>query len=530
MLRRALGQGAALIFVLWAAALRAQTTATRSWAEMTTGSELEQYLRVLQVAGYAPFAPVSLRGWSAAERDSLLPHGPMDVWNSQMAAPRKVSGFSIEPIRPQLQVIENGGWPYGSNDGAIWAGRGITSAISGGFEVRSGPLTVTIDPIFFRAENVPFTLQPVPANVRGAPYNDPVSPFNIDLPQRFGNAPYQRFDPGQSTIRLDLFGIAIGASTANEIWGPAITSPIILGDNAAGIPRLFLGTSTPVDIGIGKIHGRMFVGGLTQSEWSPIDTTGGKQLAAGVVAVFEPRGLPGVEIGGSRFFHRFWPDGGPSAKDLTLPIQTLFGNDPSGVPQNQLASAFVRVKLPHTGFEIYGEFAREDYAENLRDLISEPDHISAYTLGLMRVFPAAATDALMSLRVEFTNSRVTDIAGGRGENLFYEHSPIDQGHTQYGQLLGSPMVRGGGGGTIAIDRYTHDGRVTLSFTRIDEAGEQEGGLGTGAMSALMLDILRFHRGWDLSGQFGVVFDTGVQSSTDRTQLHASFGVRAPIGF
>jgi hypothetical protein len=58
----------------------------------------------------------------------------------------------------------------------------------------------------------------------------------------------------------------------------------------------------------------------------------------------------------------------------------------------------------------------------------------------------------------------------------------------------------------------------------------EGGLGTGATSALTMDVLRFHRGFDLSGQLGVVFDTGVQSSTDRLQLHASIGARFPVGF
>ncbi len=293
---------------------------------------------------------------------------------------------------------------------------------------------------------------------------------------------------------------------------------------------MFFGTSAPADIWIGKIHGRMFVGGLTQSAWSPIDTTGGKQLAAGVIAMFEPRGLPGVEIGASRFFHRFWPNGGPSAKDLALPIQTLFGIDPSGVAQNQLASAFFRIKLPRSAFEVYGEFAREDYALNLRDLLVEPDHISAYTLGLMRVFKSEEARTLTSLRVEFTNGRVTDIAGGRGEGLFYEHSEIEQGHTQFGQLLGSPMVRGGGGGIVAVDRYTPDGRDTFSFTRMDEADESPGGLGSGATSALMVDVLRFHRGWDLSGQFGIVFDTGVTTATDRTQLHAAIGVRAPVGF
>jgi hypothetical protein len=503
---------------------------------MTTGSELEQYVRVLQVTGDAPFAPVSLRGWSAVERDSLLPRAALNLWSSQMRAPGARGWFSIEPIRPQLQLIDNSGWPYGSNDGAIWAGRGLTTAVSGGFEVRSGPLTVTVDPVFFRAENVPFALQPVPSTVRGAPFNDPVTPGNIDLPQRFGNAAYQRFDPGQSTIRLDLLGFTVGASTANEIWGPAITSPIVLGDNAAGIPRVFLGTSKPLDIWIGKIHGRMFLGQTQQSAYSPIDTTGGKRLAAGLVAVFEPRGTSGIEFGAGRFFHRFWPANGLSLRDLSIPLAGFLthgvdpGANPLGTADNQLFSAFARVVLPHSGLELYGEYGREDHSVDFRDLASEPDHISAYTLGMMHTWHSQETSAVTVLRAEFTDSRVTDIAGGRGQGLFYEHGAIDQGHTQDGQLLGSPIVRGGGGGILSLDRYTQDGRVTFSFTRMDEAGESPGGLGTGAMSALMVDVLRFHHGFDLSGQLGVIFDTGVQSATDRAQLHLSLGARFPLGF
>ena len=544
MRRRPWRQGVAFLLVLSAATLQGQGTPTRvgqptvlrSWAELTTGSELEQYLRVLQLSGVAPLTQASLRGWSAAERDSMLPRGKSHPWNAQMIAPAKRPTFSFEPIRPQLQLIENSGWAYGSNDGAIWAGRGLTTAVSGGFEVRSGPLTVVIDPVFFRAENQAFAMRPVPSTVRGAPYNDPVTPGNIDLPQRFGGAAYQRFDPGQSTIRLDLFGLTVGASTANEIWGPAITSPVILGNNAAGIPRLFFGTSTPLNIGIGRIHGRMILGQTGQSDWSPIDTTGGKRLAAGLVGVFEPRGTHGVEIGFARFFHRFWPSGGLSVSDLAIPLAGFLthgvdpGASPTGTADNQLFSVFARVALPHSGLEIYGEFGREDHSADLRDLIGEPDQISAYTLGLMHTWRSRDSSTVTALRAEVTNSRVTDLVGGRTEGLFYEHGQIAQGHTQYGQLLGSPAVRGGGGATVALDRYSPDGRVTVSFTRTDEAGEAQGGLGTGATSALTMDVLRFRRGFDLSGQLGVIFDTGVQSSTDRFQVHASMGARFPVGF
>ena len=53
---------------------------------------------------------------------------------------------------------------------------------------------------------------------------------------------YTRLDPGQSTIRLDFPAVTLGASTANQQWGPGSTHPLLLGNNAPGFTHLFLGT------------------------------------------------------------------------------------------------------------------------------------------------------------------------------------------------------------------------------------------------------------------------------------------------
>jgi hypothetical protein len=452
-----------------------------------------------------------------------------------MESPRVAgSGVRFAIIRPEVRLIENSGFPFGSNDGAVWAGRGLTTSLHGGFEVRAGILTVTVDPIVFWAQNLSFKLEPTdPAR----PYNDPVTPGNIDLPQRFGASAYRRFDPGQSTIRVDAFGIAAGVTTANEIWGPAVTSPIILGNNAAGFERIFLGTARPVNVGIGYVSSRVFVGRLSQSAYSPTDSSGGKRLAAGMVAAFEPTGLHGLEFGFTRFFHRFWPVAGLRFSDLSIPFdgffhQSIATNQPNGtgiVADNQLASFFSRLRLPKSGLELYGEYGREDHSWDIRDLAGEPDHISAYTLGLLKVFDAPTSSPTV-LRAEVTNSRVTKLVLGRGEGLFYEHGPIVQGHTQLGQLLGSPAVRGGGGATLAIDRYSPEGRVSLTLTRTDRATEEPGGLGFGATTSLLADLLRFHRGVDLTARLGLIHDAGVKSANDRTQVTAAVGARLPLGF
>ena len=57
------------------------------------------------------------------------------------------------------------------------------------------------------------------------------------------------------------------------------------------------------------------------------------------------------------------------------------------VRENQLASLFARWVLPGAGFEIYGEFGREDHSANLRDFLSEPDHGgSSRMLGLRKMW------------------------------------------------------------------------------------------------------------------------------------------------
>jgi len=92
----------------------------------------------------------------------------------------------------------------------------------------------------------------------------------IDKPQRFGVDPYSQADFGQSELRVDTRGVAVGISTANQWWGPADRYPYVLGNNAAGFPHVFFGTSEPWNLWIAKVHGRIVYGTLDQSAYSPV--------------------------------------------------------------------------------------------------------------------------------------------------------------------------------------------------------------------------------------------------------------------
>src|SRR5437764_856968 len=96
--------------------------------DFSTGSEMEDYLRVMQIAGKVPFYPWSIRGFSRREIARLAGADSTGPWKLRDRI--KLSRVSVGPLR--LGAIFNSGYPYGANDGAVWVGRGLTSVASGG--------------------------------------------------------------------------------------------------------------------------------------------------------------------------------------------------------------------------------------------------------------------------------------------------------------------------------------------------------------------------------------------------------------
>ncbi|MDP3769118.1 MAG: hypothetical protein Q8S13_13985, partial [Dehalococcoidia bacterium] len=247
-----------------------QVVTSAGWREATVGSELERYLRFLQLAGKSPLYPWSVRGLSLREVEGLAPGDSLHPWATRLggAPPAPTRRLRLAILRPEVRLIYNSAFPWAENDGVVWAGRGLTSAVQAGVQAQYGPLSLTLRPTVFRAENDAF---PLLANgLVGERFANGVAAGTIDLPQRFGDGPYSRIDPGQSSLRLDLFGVALGISTGNEIWGPVLGQPLILGAAGPGFAHAFIGTSAPVNVGVGRLHGRLLVGRLEQSAYSAV--------------------------------------------------------------------------------------------------------------------------------------------------------------------------------------------------------------------------------------------------------------------
>ena len=442
---------------------------------VSAGSRREDYLRTLQTLGIVRPYPWSLRGFSPREIDLLRPqtdsHPRSAASEFQGDSLRLGRGFSVLPASGDVWL--NSSFPFGLNDGAVWRGRGLTAAISGGVQGRWGPVSLTFAPIAFVAQNADFPL--MDNGVEGPlRFGDGQYAGGVDLPQRFGDGAYAVLDPGQSSLRFDTRYVAFGASTANQAWGPMSEFPVLLGDKAAGFPHVFFGTGSPVNIFIGSLHARVMYGQLGQSDYSPIVEPEPRRFASGIAAVFSPRGLPTLEIGAGRFFHMVWPQGGPGSYELRRPFESFFksslsvtvraGDDTLTHVENQLAGVFFRWVFPSHGLEVYGETGREDHNWDQRDLVLELDHSATYGIGLRKAWRTPGR--IRVFRGETMNFQLRTGALHRGEGGIYLHAPIRQGHTHRGQLLGAGFgVASASGTVLAFEQHDARRSTTVAWSR-----------------------------------------------------------------
>jgi hypothetical protein len=519
-------------------------------SEIFAGSELESYLRHLQTLGKSENYPWSIRSFSPGEIDRLAAGDSSHPWAQRYDLERRPSagGFQWDYVRPRVVFYLNNAFAYGGNDGAVWQGKGLTTSFQAGLSARWGPLSAVIAPVAFRAENQSFPLFRNGESGRLI-FADGQFPLALDRPQRYGTLPYSRIDLGQSTVRFDWYGIAAGISTANQWWGPTDNYPYILGNNAAGIPHFFFGTSSPANLWLARLHARVVYGELEQSEYSSVggpkyfrnfSEPGRRRFMAGIVATLQPRGAPGLELGGARFFHAARDSADFGSHVLRLPFENLFkvqrpedetGDDITSLRDNQLASMFIRWAPPGSGFDVYGEYGREDYARDERDLIQEPDHAGTVNFGFRKVW--LSPRVMKVLRAEVFNYKWP--AGGRTreQGRVYLHGVLRQGHTNRGQLLGADVAPGSGAAqTVAFDRYTTSGRMTgfLSRMVMHEAFTmyQSGAAQSNAVDAITsigAEGVRFVGPFDVMARITLAFDMDRNFLADRTNGNFVLGIR-----
>lgn len=484
--------------------------------ELTAGSPAERTVMIAALATAAGYSSVArpLRGADAVAATTAI-----DTARSKARCPRARAPGTA-------RVWFNSGRAQVDRDGAVWQGRGVTAAISGGWVARRGMVDVAVRPLVALSENRPFA--PDLAMPAGD-FRDPYWGSAIDLPYRFGQRPYEVLDPGESYARLSRGPLSVGVSTAAQHWGPSHYYPLVVGTEAGGFPRAFLDLRR-ASVGVGDVSLEWQIGRLDASRFNALDDGSGSRLTSAAVSSFRPSALPFLEIGAARLFH-VRRDSQPSRWSLLmLPFSGILKNRSADAREggyNQLASVFARVAPASGGMEVYGELYREDHSGNLRDLVGEPDHQSAYVIGVRRAWQRGPGDdsGFSAITLERVNGRATHLARVRMESPVYTHSTVRAGHTYLGQPIGSSAALGGSGLMVAWDRIGPTRSLGVRAEVRSRAQNREGGSWDGVVrSTYGVDVVhhRWMAGHWIGGSLGIQMNSGLPT---RANVRATFSLR-----
>src|SRR5258708_5765830 len=246
------------------------------------------------------------KGRTALLRDSL---GSLPMFRSPSSLTEVLHGDRMRLraafVLPRIEFIHNGELPYSINDGALWAGRGTNSDIIFGGRAEWKNVRLFLLPELVQEANKEYDTSVTPIfPARSSERNDWSSPFHvmaqsIDLPIRFGDKPIKKLYPGQSTLAIAGGPVELGAGTENEWWGPAIRNALLLSNNAAGFPHLFVRTARPWMTSAGAVEARWMTGGLTESDFFNLDKHTLRSIAL-LGASLRPKWIDGLTLGPAR--------------------------------------------------------------------------------------------------------------------------------------------------------------------------------------------------------------------------------------
>jgi hypothetical protein len=318
----------------------------------------------------------------------------------EMIVPAKATLF-VRLLPLALTQQYNAHHPYGWNDGSMIPANGYQNKLSFGIYSKVGALHIQLNPEVVYAQNRAFPT--FPSRHSDSIWRSYYYILNrIDNPERYGTGHYLKLFPGQSSIRFNYKKMSIGVSTENLWWGPGVRNALVMSNNAPGFAHVTFNTTSPLISPIGSFEWQIISGLLQGSGVLPTDTSrtlGGRKLYVpkpdgerylnGMVITWQPKWTKGLHLGFARAFYQYRSNV-PSSLNGYVPIFTSFFKsnavDENSFGRDQLFSLFARLILPESKTELYAEYGRNDHAGDFTDLILEPEHARAYTVGMRKIF------------------------------------------------------------------------------------------------------------------------------------------------
>lgn len=398
---------------------------------------------------------------------------------------------------PELFTSYNTAAPYGTNDGALWQGAGINMSFTGGLRYASHGFELTFKPQLVFSGNADYPLVPSYNDYglyASSIYDGKADTYGyfgvgfVDAPQRFGTDPLFDWSWGDSEIRYTWNNLTLGFGT-QAIWlGPARFNPLILSNNAPPFPKLDIGLRrqpvTAFGQYIGDVEVRAYWGRTTESGYFDNDPDNDHNLFSGLALGYAPSFVPGLSLGVNRIVLMKWDDVDlPGILSLLLPLKN---DDDISYPGDQRASITASYNLPEVGFELYFEWARNDFSPTIDHVFRYPFHTQAYTIGMSKVFDFESEKEIQGkLFLELTNlesSRDYEFIGS--STTFYSHGQITQGHTNEGQWLGAGMGTGGNSQMVGYSWFVPEGSFTFFLQRLNPDNDYIWYLNSGSPSTI----------------------------------------------
>lgn len=423
----------------------------------------DEDLRLAHTDGAAPTDGFLLRAWST--RLAGLPQ--------RRGASLDEHPLRLTPLLPTVDLVHASALPAPGNDGLLWSGRSASTLVRGGGVVAWRNLTLVLAPELTRSANDGFQIFPA----RDPAKSTFASPFYTgkypaDLPLRFGDAPLTVLDLGQSSLTARFEHVAVGLATENQWWGPGLRTALVMSSAAPGIPHAFLRSARPLRSPVGDVEFRWIVGGLTESLFFDRRWETDHRSLSGIVATLRVPFDTGLTVGMSRVVWR------PVIGRENIPLRAAdallrwnqtgirFGRPDSAARSDQLISFFGRWVFPEAGFEMWGEWARQELPRSPGEFLLVPHHSQAWLLGLQRVAPAFRAGWRGRFQAELSYLEQSVAIRGREPRDFYTSVASPHGWTQRGQPIGAWSGPGSSTQWIAWDLLTRRADVGLFAQRV----------------------------------------------------------------
>lgn len=345
----------------------------------------------------------------------------------------------------------NSTYAFGVNDGAFIPNRGLQQIFSVGGYAEYGQWSLQFQPEILFAQNKDYIGFPIEHQATVLFYYEYLN--RIDAPERFGEKAFNRFYPGQSSLRYNVNEFSIGLSTENLWWGPGRRNSLLLGNNAPGFLHFTFNTRKPVQSPIGSFEGQLISGFLKSTDFLPPHSDysiqenpvyipkreNGDRYLSGIVLTYQPKWVPGLFLGYGATNH-LYRDEVKVMGDILPIFNGRKGpenvHDPIRDKRQQFSSGFFRWLSPEGHFEFYGEYGTRGNSRRFNDFLITPEKGRAFTFGFSHLMALGKPGSYFQISSEMTQTGQTIREEIRQLRTWYIHDYVRHGYTHQGQVLG----------------------------------------------------------------------------------------------